>query len=201
MSPGSPIILPRAILFDMDGTLTQPLLDFPRIKAEMGIGNRPILEALAELDEPARFEAQAVLQRHEVHAAAHSTLNAGCRDLLDHLAAMGILAALITRNSLGSVRTVLDRHGLKLEVLVTRDDAPPKPSPLPLHLACRRLEIAPADAWMVGDGQYDIEAGVAAGIKTVWLSHGRQRAFPATPWRIVRDLPELAEVIKQCVSS
>lgn len=40
---------PRVILFDMDGTLTEPLLDFPRIKADMGIGNRPILEALAEM--------------------------------------------------------------------------------------------------------------------------------------------------------
>ena len=44
-----PTVPPKAILFDMDGTLTAPMLDFPRIKAEMGIGERPILEALAEL--------------------------------------------------------------------------------------------------------------------------------------------------------
>ena len=41
--------VPRAVLFDMDGTLTEPMLDFPRSKAEMGIGQRPILEALAEV--------------------------------------------------------------------------------------------------------------------------------------------------------
>jgi len=52
--------LPRAILFDMDGTLTEPLLDFPRIKAEMGIGQRPILEALAEMDEQSRHIAELV---------------------------------------------------------------------------------------------------------------------------------------------
>jgi len=51
--------LPRAVLFDMDGTLTRPMLDFPRIKAEMGIGTRPILEALAEMDEAARRAAEA----------------------------------------------------------------------------------------------------------------------------------------------
>ena len=33
---------PAAILFDLDGTLTEPLLDFPRIHREMGIGDRGI---------------------------------------------------------------------------------------------------------------------------------------------------------------
>ncbi len=44
------LILPRAMLFDMDGTLTAPFLDFDRIKSEMGIGNQPILEAIAKLE-------------------------------------------------------------------------------------------------------------------------------------------------------
>ena len=39
--------LPRALLFDMDGTLTEPVIDFAALKAEMGIGRRPILEAMA----------------------------------------------------------------------------------------------------------------------------------------------------------
>ena len=46
--------LPRAILFDMDGTLTEPMLDFPRIRADMGIAQGPILESLAQMDEPRR---------------------------------------------------------------------------------------------------------------------------------------------------
>src|SRR5207244_555853 len=90
---------PRAVLFDMDGTLTRPMLDFPRIKSEMGIGQRPILEALAELDAAARRAAEAVLLRHEEEAAAGSSLNEGCRDVLGWLAARNIPTALITRNS------------------------------------------------------------------------------------------------------
>ena len=54
-----PIRLPRAMLFDMDGTLTRPLLDFPRIKAEMGIGERPIL------DPPAK-DRDGIRRRHRV---------------------------------------------------------------------------------------------------------------------------------------
>jgi hypothetical protein len=52
MAMTTTISLPRALLLDMDGTITEPMLDFPRIKAEMGIGQRPILEALAELSGP-----------------------------------------------------------------------------------------------------------------------------------------------------
>src|SRR5689334_12399618 len=95
--------LPRAILFDMDGTLTEPMLDFPKIKAEMGIGARPILEALAEMSPHLRAQAEAVLLRHEDHAAENSTLNPGCRELLDHLTGHSIPTALITRNSRRSV--------------------------------------------------------------------------------------------------
>lgn len=186
---------PRAVLFDMDGTLTEPLLDFPRIKADMGIGAQPILEALARMDEAARAAAESVLQRHEEDAAARSTLNAGCHALLDGLAARGIGTALITRNSRSSVDTVIRRHGLRIAVLVAREDAEPKPSPEPLWLACRRLEVEPASTWMVGDGQYDMEAGAAAGIRTVWVSHGRTRNFEATPWRVVRDLVELSRLL------
>ena len=182
---------PAAILFDMDGTLTAPMLDFPRIKADMGIGDRPILEALAELDPASRSVAEAVLLRHEDHAAENSTLNPGCHELLDWLKANGIRAALITRNSRRSVEIVVRRHRLELDVLVTREDGPFKPDPQPLRLACEKLGIAQSQTWMVGDGQYDVEAGAAAGIPTVWLSHRRRRPFAAAPWREVRDLAEL----------
>src|SRR5205807_3799833 len=84
------ILPPEAVLFDMDGTLTEPMLDFPAIKAEMGIGTRPILEALAELTGPSRAAAEAVLLRHEEHAAENSTLNPGCREVLEWLGGRGI---------------------------------------------------------------------------------------------------------------
>ena len=193
-----PPTLPRALLFDMDGTLTEPMLDFPRIKAEMGIGDRPILEALAEMTGPDRTAAEAVLHRHEEQAAACSTLNPGCLELLDWLQQRDMPLALITRNSAASVRTVVERHGLHVDYILTRADAKPKPDPEALHLACRRLEVREADAWMVGDGQYDVEAGNAAGIPTVWLSHGRAKPFAAEPWRTVRDLHELTEMLQTC---
>src|SRR4051812_10558510 len=122
--------LPRAILFDMDGTLTRPYLDFPRMKQEMGIPlDRPILEALAEMKAETRRRAEAILHRREEIAAAGSALNEGCHDLMKRLRAHEIRSALITRNSPVSVATVLKNHGLTFELTLTRDDAPPKPLP------------------------------------------------------------------------
>lgn len=190
------VVLPRAVLFDMDGTLTEPMLDFPKIKAQMGIGDRPILEALAALTGPERAAAEAVLLGHEEHAARHSTLNPGCRELLAWLHERRIATALITRNSRISMETVLRLHNFTLDVLVTREDPPYKPDPHPLMRACKKLEIAPADAWMVGDGWYDVQAGLAAQIKTVWISHGKPRPFQHQPWREARDLPELLQVLQ-----
>jgi HAD superfamily hydrolase (TIGR01509 family) len=195
-----PIRRPRAVLFDMDGTLTRPMLDFPRIKAEMGIGQRPILEALAAMDAAERARAEAVLLRHEEEAAAASTLNEGCRDVLAWLERRNVATALITRNSRTSVLAFLERHGIDVTVAIAREDAAPKPDPRPLWLACEKLGARPSEAWMVGDGQYDVEAGSAAGVRTVWVSHGREQLFAAQPWRTVRDLCELQLLLAQTIS-
>jgi HAD superfamily hydrolase (TIGR01509 family) len=192
------LMLPKAILVDMDGTLTRPMLDFPAIKAEMGIGTRAILEAMVEMSQEEQARCQLILDRHEQHAAEHSELNEGCLQTLAMLSDLEVGIALITRNSRRSVETVLVRHGLAFACVISRETAPPKPHPQALRVACDALGVAVDDAWMVGDGRYDIEAGLAAGIKTVWLSHGQEKSFPAIPWRTVSDLWEFQALLRQC---
>lgn len=193
---------PSALLFDMDGTLTTPMLDFPAIKAEMGIGTQPILEALALMDSARRAAAVEVLHRHEATAAEASTLNPGCRELLDWVEAKEIPFALITRNSRRSVDVVLRRHGLHIRVLITRDDGLFKPDPAPLRLACEKLGVNDlSSVWMIGDGRYDIEAGIAAGARTVWISHEKTRDFPTDPWKSLPDLPALLNELMAEVSN
>lgn len=188
---------PLAILFDMDGTLTQPMLDFPRIKAEMGIGHRPILEALSTMTADARDAAERILHRHEIEASEQSILNDGCHDLLQWLAHRSIRTAIVTRNSLRSAATVLARHGLSFAAVITRDDGLYKPDPAPLRLACERLGVKVNQAWMVGDGQYDIEAGNAAGMRTIWISHGQERPFAAEPADAIDRLCDLRPLVEQ----
>jgi 2-phosphoglycolate phosphatase len=52
--------------------------------------------------------------------------------------------------------------------VVSGDDAPqPKPSPATLLLACDNVGVKPVDCVYVGDAERDIQAGKAAGMKTV----------------------------------
>ncbi len=191
------LILPQAILFDMDGTLTQDTIDFELIRQDLGFGEVPILETIHRLAGEAKTIAEQKLLKWEQHFAGLSELNEGCLDLLDWLTARGISTALITRNTRSSVQTVLAKHGLQFQVQITREDGRFKPHPEPLWLACKRLGVKPADTWMVGDWKFDIEAGNAAGATSVWLSHGRSpRPFEAEPHLTVRDLQELATVLQ-----
>ncbi len=84
------------------------------------------------------------------------------------------------------------------ELLITREDGKFKPDPQPLRYACEKLGVEPSQAWMVGDGSYDVQASNAAGIRSVWISHGREKEFPNEPWRTVRDLVELLRLLRNC---
>ena len=57
---------PRAVIFDLDGTLADSLLDFDAIRAEIGLApGLPILEQLADVDAAARDRAEIIMRRHE----------------------------------------------------------------------------------------------------------------------------------------
>ena len=190
--------LPRAILFDMDGTLTEERLQWDDLRADLGVpAGQAILEAVLLMEAAARAKAEAPLHRLEHEAATRAVLNPGCTDLLHWLDARGIGRALITRNTRASVRTVFDRCGLHFDVAITREDGEYKPDPAPLRHACERLGVDPADAWMVGDWKYDIEAANNADMHAVWLSFGRERLFDAVPDRVVHDLLELHDELKR----
>lgn len=174
----------RLVVFDMDGTITRPVLDFPRIRAALGVPE-PLLESLQALPPgPDRERRFAILETFEREAAEASELNPGARESLDFLASRGIPAALVTRNSRRSVRTVMERHALSFAAVVTREDAPPKPRPEPLWLICERLAVPPPLALMVGDHAMDVVGGKAAGLRTALVTNGRP---PADLDRIAPD--------------
>src|SRR3569623_562124 len=94
--------VPRGVIFDLDGTLTEPLLDFEAIRREVGIASGlPILEALESFDAEARARAEVILRRHEMDAIRAATLAAGCSAQLAQLAQRGIPVAILTRNVRG----------------------------------------------------------------------------------------------------
>ncbi len=196
---GEVVEFPKAVLFDMDGTLTVPMFDFPAIRRLLGLPEgAPILEHIGMMPPERRREAEEILHRIEDEIAATAPLADRCNEVLAYLHARGSRVALITRNRRDSVETFLRRHPLPIEVRITREDGPHKPDPYALLLACRQLEVAPGECWMVGDGQFDVEAGINAGMRSIWVSWDRERTFAAEPWRTVRDLVELHDLMVAC---
>ena len=159
---------PRLVIFDMDGTLTQPCLEFARIREEIGV-DEPILEAMAKMLPAARSRAVAILERHEALAAEHSELQPGAAETVAAIRASGIPAVLMTRNSRRSVEALIARHDLTFDLVRTREDGEVKPSPAPILSICRRFETEPSRTWTIGDFHYDILCGAAAGAVTVLL--------------------------------
>ncbi|NLX58319.1 MAG: HAD family hydrolase [Phycisphaerae bacterium] len=168
----------KAMLFDMDGTLTRPRLDFAAIKREIGIPTTSfILEVMETMTPTERERAMAIVERHEQEAAERSELNDGVVPLLAELGRRGILTGIITRNSRRSCETVMTRHELAFSVLVCRECARAKPSPDGILLALQRLRIDAASAVYVGDHLIDLQAGHAAGARTILVTNGHDKGF------------------------
>ncbi|RME40170.1 MAG: HAD family hydrolase, partial [Planctomycetota bacterium] len=157
-----------AVIFDLDGTLTKPYLDFDAIRAETGVTG-PILEAMASMDETRRREVETVLLRHEEEAATRVDLQPGVREVLDGCRRRGYGTAILTRNSRRSVATILRRFDLFVDALRTREDGAIKPSPEPIRSILRELHADADRSFMVGDYLFDIQSGCQAGTKTVLM--------------------------------
>jgi HAD superfamily hydrolase (TIGR01549 family) len=185
---------PRAVIFDLDGTLTRPLLDFEAIRRDIGLPSGvPILEALDAEDAEFRRRAEPILRRHELNAIAGATLADGCVELLTLLATRRIPTAIMTRNMRDAVDAFVRRFGFAFHAIYTREDGPPKPSPHGARLLCQSLGFAPAETLAVGDYKFDVIAGREAGCRTALVCDQRPDDVNAwgSPDLIVQSLHEL----------
>lgn len=158
------------MIFDLDGTLTQPLLDFDLIRAEIGLPPGPILEQLADASAEERARAEAILRRHELEAIEEAVLADGCVELLGLLRERGIPHGILTRNMRVAVARFCQRFGFEFEAQYTREDGPAKPSPDGVLHLCAHFGAAPEQVITVGDYKFDVMAGRAAGTRTVLVA-------------------------------
>jgi D-glycero-D-manno-heptose 1,7-bisphosphate phosphatase len=70
-----------------------------------------------------------------------------------------------------------------------------KPKPGMLLAAAERHRVDLARSFMVGDRWGDVEAGRAAGCRTLFIEYGFDERRPERPDRIVRSLPEAVPFI------
>lgn len=187
---------PRAVLFDLDGTLVDTVAT--RIEAwEQALANaglptgRDRLAPLIGLDgRRLAIEIAALAGRPIDDARAeeidrdsgqiYERLNAtprplpGIGRLVEALGRRGIAWAIATSSRKEQVRTSVAALGLPVEPTIV--DAShvkhAKPEPDLLLLAAKELGIEPAACWYVGDSTWDMVSAVAAGMLAIGVTAG-----------------------------
>ncbi len=187
---------PRALLFDLDGTLVdtapdlaaalnhtlvqyqQPPLPLARIRPVVSYGARGLIRlGFGLTPEDAEFTPirEQLLAYYRQHLYQHSSLFPGMQSVLAHLAARQIVWGIVTNKPGWLTEPLL--AGLQLTdqvaVIVSGDTCDrPKPDPAPIHYACEQLRLAPQASWYLGDAARDMQAGRAAGCVTVGAAYG-----------------------------
>jgi len=210
----------RAVLFDLDGTLIDSKGDIAAacnhalaslgraqlpvdvIAGFVGDGARMLLaRALARPPEdPVVDQALAVFHPfYEAHPADRTKLLPGAREALDALVDRPI--GIVTNKPRGATIAALSALGVlsRFAVVRTGSDGPLKPDARAVTAALDVVGVAPADAWMVGDGDQDILAGRAAGCFTVAVSGGFQssaRIAASAPDVVLESLHALVPMIR-----
>lgn len=184
----------RAILFDMDGTLTQPLIDWPEVRRRLDVPDgASIMDHIESQEGDRRVTSERLLESMEYEAAANALPNEGVRELVALLRERGLKTGVVTNNHRRAMRCIVDKLGLRFDLLLSREDGVAKPAPDLLLLALDRLAVASEEALFVGDGRYDRAASAAAGIRYVHLDHERTDAQDG--WTI-HTLPELWPLVE-----
>jgi phosphoglycolate phosphatase len=189
---------PKAVLFDLDGTLSDSLPDIAwalnqarldhkllpvtdgQVKAWVGSGAASLVARSMGLSDEGDPRAIAVLDtflaHYTDHACDRSTLYPGALDLLERLGARGVLVACTTNKPTQAARALLE--GLEilslLDAVVTPDDCggAKKPDPRFMAFALERLGVTAKDAVVVGDGVPDIAAAKASGMRSIAILGG-----------------------------
>lgn len=183
---------PRAVVFDLDGTLLDslPLVLAAIAHALEPFGAKPTMDIFANLGgPPAKFLPTLLSDLSHVPVAiarmdAYHRQNThlirpfdGVAGLLGELAAHGVQTAIWTGRDRVSTELLLGEHALEryFATVVCGDDLPShKPDPAGLREIMKRLGVAPAETLFVGDADVDVLGGGACGVDTILIRHSRQ---------------------------
>ncbi len=188
----------KAVIFDLDGTITRPFFDFDAIREEMGLApdSGPILEIMEKMSPDQRKRTQDILTFHENRAVAESTLNDGARETLDALRQKDISIGILTRNKRCNAEAIARKHNLTFDAIVDREDGPVKPDAFGVLRLCEQFATTPAETLVVGDYLFDLLSAKAAGAVAVLLkTHKECDRFAAHADYTIDSLDKILDII------
>lgn len=187
---------PEAVLFDLDGTFADTAPDLGaalnRLRAELeqppaamtslrpfvSQGVRGMLRAgLGMLPDHPDYAAfyQRFLVHYQQALCVETRLFPGIAPLIDELEARDIAWGIVTNKSQRFTVPLMAALGYarRADCIISGDSSTrAKPHARPMHLACALAGSAPERTWFVGDDLRDIQAGKAAGMRTVAAAYG-----------------------------
>lgn len=184
------------VLFDLDGTLADTAPDLAgavnrmllaRGRAPLPLADlRPVAShgargligrAFGVTPSQAEFEAlrQEFFREYEGALCVESSLFPAMDEALAEMESRGVRWGIVTNKMARFTGPLVRALGLdaRAACVVSGDTTPrPKPDPAPLLHALDATSTPPAGALYVGDDLRDIQAGRAAGVRTVAVSYG-----------------------------
>jgi HAD superfamily hydrolase (TIGR01509 family) len=189
----------RAVIFDLDGTITQPYFDFDIIREEIGLpkDSGPLLESMEKMTPQQREKAEKILYYHEQKAVTESKLNIGAKKTLSALHAAGIHIGVLTRNKRSNAIAIAHRHKLKFDAVIGREDGPVKPDSFGVLQLCRQFSVEPQETLLVGDYLFDLLCAKAAGAVAVLLANHKQAdEFIEHADFCIKNISEILKIIE-----
>jgi phosphoglycolate phosphatase len=197
---------PRAILFDLDGTLADTAPDlaaavnllrtargleptaYEILRPTASAGARGMIGASFGLkpDDAGYLELRdGFFDNYQAAMAVHSTLFPGIVELLAGIEAAGMQWGIVTNKPARFTDPLLPQIGLGHAACAVSGDTTPhaKPHPAPLLEAAARLGLAPEQCWYVGDDLRDIQAGKAANMLTIACGWGYCGPLEPQSWQ------------------
>ena len=200
------VLPPRAVLFDLDGTLVDsapdlvvavqslcaelgaPPPDAERVRKVVSSGGRAMLRAgLPGADDAmvdqwlARF-----LDIYSANMAVHTRLYEGMSEVLALFESGGIAWGIVTNKPGWLTWPLLDLLQLRQRcaAVVTGDCLPVrKPHPAPVLRACELIGVTATACVFVGDDLRDVQAGRAAGVRTIAAAWGYLDGGDPASWQ------------------
>ena len=195
---------PRAVLFDLDGTLLDTIADLADAAnlalAELGrpartqdeihsfVGKgiphlvRRCMTEGTQASEAEIEQAVAVFRRHYAQVnGVRTRIYPGVTDTLDGMRARGLRLAVVTNKAEAFTMPLLERMAIAhyFDTVISGDTlAVKKPDPAVVYLACERLGVSAAEALMIGDSANDALAAQGAGMPVLLVTYDYSEGVP-----------------------